>query len=228
VIKKIIRNIVRKFGYEITKIGEVDLLESLVYKKNHDDFFFIQIGANDGRRFDPIFDVVKSLKLTGLAIEPVKEYYKELVLNYKNSNVKTLNKAIYEENKKISIYRVKEDLDLEEWTKGIASLNPKHHEKSKTKNEYIIEETVEGITFQKLFADYNVKNIDLLQIDTEGYDYNLLKLFPFERFQPSIIHFEHGLPNKIMTIEQVSEIVSMLLNFEYKIIMKEYDCICYK
>lgn len=227
-IKQKIRNVIRDMGYELTKLGEVDLLESLIYKKNYKDFFFIQIGANNGKRFDPIFNAVNRLNLRGLAIEPVEEYYNELVVNYKKSKVIPVNRAIYEENKKISIFRVKQNTDLPEWSKGIASLNPKHHQKSNTDEENIVEEVVEAITFEKLFEDYNVKNIDLLQIDTEGYDYNLLKLFPFEKFQPSIIHFEHGLPDKIMTIEQVLEITSLLLSFGYKTIMKEYDCIGYK
>jgi FkbM family methyltransferase len=227
-VKKIIRSMFRSLGYEITKLGDVDLLESMIYKKNHQDFFFIQIGANNGKRFDPIYNVVQSLNLKGLAIEPVKDYYNELVETYKNSRVTPINRAIYEDNKTISIFKVKQDADLPEWSKGIASLNSEHHKKSNTSKENIVEEVVEAITFEKLFEDYNVSNIDLLQIDTEGYDYNLLKLFPFEKFQPSIIHFEHGLPNNIMSVEQVSEITSLLLNFGYKTIMKEYDCIGYK
>lgn len=77
-IKKVIRDVFRGIGYEITKVGEVDLLESLIYKQNHKDFFFIQIGANNGKRFDPIFNVVNKLKLKGIALEPVQEYYNEL------------------------------------------------------------------------------------------------------------------------------------------------------
>ncbi len=227
-VKKIIRKIVRHFGYEITKLGEVDLLETLIYKNNHKNFFFIQIGANDGKRFDPIFQIVSSLKLKGIAVEPIKEYFDELLINYKNSNVIPVNKAIHEENKEISIFRVKTDVDLPEWSKGIASLNSEHYKKSNTDKKNIIEEIVEAITFEKLFNDYEVTRVDLLQIDTEGYDYNLLKLFPFDQFQPSIIHFEHGLPNKIMSIEEISEVNTMLLGYGYRTIMKEYDCIAYK
>jgi len=67
-----------------------------------------------------------------------------------------------------------------------------------------------------------------LQIDAEGYDYTLLKLFPFDKFQPSIIHFEHGLRHENMSINQLYEIITMLLNYNYKIIMKDYDCLAYK
>jgi len=228
VIKKLIRDLLRNCGYEVLKIGDTDLLESIIYKKNYKDFFFIQIGANNGKRFDPIFNIVNKLNLKGIALEPVKEYFDELVLNYKNSNVLPVNKAIFEENKEITIYRVKQDAVINEWEKGIASLNSEHYKKSNVSDANIIKETVEAITFEKLFKDYNVSNIDLLQIDTEGYDYNLLKLFPFEKFQPSIIHFEHGLPNHIMTHEQITEIISILIGYGYKIIMKQYDCIGYK
>ena len=226
--RKIIRGFIRKMGFEVLRLGKVDLLESLIYKKNHKDFFFLQIGANDGKRFDPIFNVVKSLNLRGIALEPVKEYYNDLVVNYKNSRVIPVNKAIYEENKKISIFKARGNTNLPEWSKGIASLNPQHYKKSNTDEKNIVEEVVDAITFEKLFEDFDIKNIDLLQIDTEGYDYNLLKLFPFDKFQPSIVHFEHGFPNKIMSIEQISEITSLLLNYGYKIIMKEYDCIAYQ
>ncbi len=227
-IKKIVRNLFRSFGYEITKIGDVNLLPSLIYKYHHKDFFFLQIGANDGKSFDPIYDVVIKLKLSGIAIEPVKEYYKELVKNYKNTNVVTVNKAIYEKNGEITIYRVKNDNDLPKWSQGIASLNPEHHKKSNIDESYIIEEIVDAITFEDLFDSYNIKRIDLLQMDTEGYDYTLLKLFPFDKFQPSIIHFEHGLRHEIMSIKEINEIISMLLNYSYKIILKDYDCLAYK
>ncbi|HOM64548.1 MAG TPA: FkbM family methyltransferase [Ignavibacteriales bacterium] len=227
-IKKIVRNLFRSFGYEITKIGDLNLLPSLIYKYHHKDFFFIQIGANDGISFDPIYDVVKKLKLSGIAIEPVKDYYEDLVKNYKNSNVITVNKAIYEKSGKISIYRVKNDNDLPKWSKGIASLNPEHYKKSNVDKSYIIEEIVDAFTFENLFEIYKVQRIDLLQIDAEGYDYTLLKLFPFDKFQPSIIHFEHGLRHENMSINQLYEIITMLLNYNYKIIMKDYDCLAYK
>lgn len=226
--KRLIKKVVRRLGYEIKSIGDVDLLESLIYKNLRKDFFFIQIGANDGKRFDPIFEIVNELKLAGLVIEPVKSYFDELVSNYKkNPNVVPVNKAIYEENGKVSIFRVKENSTLPDWSHGIASLDSEHYKKSNTDKRNIIEEKVDAITFDSLFKKYNVKNVDLLQIDTEGYDYNLIKSFPFEVYKPSLIHFEHGLPNKIMSFEQFLEIHMMLVNLGYKTITKEYDMIGY-
>ena len=33
--------------------------------------------------------------------------------------------------------------------------------------------------------------ITILQIDTEGYDYEILKTVPFEHMQPAVVYFEH-------------------------------------
>ncbi len=42
-------------------------------------------------------------------------------------------------------------------------------------------------------ALHTIKQIDLLVIDTVGFDFEILKMFPFDTIKPSIIHFEHSL-----------------------------------
>lgn len=203
--------------------------ENLIREKNNKDFYFIQVGANNGVRYDPIHELVKELRLTGLAIEPIQEYYTELVSNYDGYDVTTVNRAIYSENTKISMFKVHEKADVPEWTRGIASFDKDFYRKSNTGLQSVIfEEIVDTITFDDLLKDYSVKHIDLLQMDAEGYDYNLLKMFPFDKFQPSIVHFEHGLPNQNMSLEQFDEILKMLSGYGYNILLEYYDCIAYK
>ena len=36
----------------------------------------------------------------------------------------------------------------------------------------------------------NFNDIDLLQIDTEGYDWNIIQMFDFDLFQPILIQYE--------------------------------------
>jgi len=38
---------------------------------------------------------------------------------------------------------------------------------------------------------YELKTVDLLQIDTEGFDWNVLKMYDFNYFKPVIIQYEH-------------------------------------
>jgi hypothetical protein len=42
-----------------------------------------------------------------------------------------------------------------------------------------------------LLKKRSVPHVDLLQIDTEGFDYQVLKLFDFNRMKPRIVQFEH-------------------------------------
>ena len=44
----------------------------------------IQIGANDGLRFDNINKYIKKYKPKAILVEPIKEYFNELKKNYKN------------------------------------------------------------------------------------------------------------------------------------------------
>ena len=231
-MKKKIEEIFRYFGINITRLGNTEvLLESFIakYKKNDDKFFFIQVGANNGIRYDPIYRIVNELSIEGLVIEPIEEYYEELVENYsKNSEVTPVNVAIYSENRSLTIHRVIRNNDLPDWANGIASLDPNHHKKTKISKSNMIEETVQGITFEVLFDDYDIDRVDFLQIDTEGYDYDILKLFPFDKFRPKLIHFEHSLENGNMSYDQYDEIHSMLIRMGYRTIMNINDTICYK
>jgi len=231
-MKKKIKELFRYFGINITKIGNTEvLLESFITKnkKKDNNFFFIQVGANNGVRYDPIFRVVNEMNIEGIVIEPIKEYYDELIKNYsKNSGVIPVNVAIYSENTNLAMYRVSKNSDLPDWANGIASLDPNHHKKTKIPEVNMIKETVQGITFEVLIKDYNINRVDFLQIDTEGYDYNILKLFPFDKFKPKLIHFEHSLENGNMSFEQYDEIHSMLIRMGYRTIMNINDTICYK
>lgn len=230
-MKKIIKNLLRKFGFQLTRVGNTEvLLESFVrrYYQRDSSFFFIQIGANNGVRYDPIYQIVNELKIDGVVIEPVQDYYDELVKNYQHlKNITPANIAIYSKNTDLTMYRVKKNSKLPDWVNGIASLNYEHHKKSQTSSEYIVEETVRGVTFDTFITEYDIKKIDFLQIDVEGYDYEILNLFPFDRFMPKLIHFEHALSLQNMTYDQYDELHSKLIRMGYRTIMNMNDTICY-
>jgi len=204
-------------------------LDYLVGRNMHPDFFFLQIGGNDGVTHDPLNEIIQKRKLKGIIVEPIESYFRELSVKYSgNDRIKLVNVAIYHENTTVKMYRVNPEIpNLPEWTKGIASLDLHHHKKSNTPSDHIIAEEVKAITLETLFNTYDVSYVDLLQIDTEGFDYAILKMWNFSVMKPKIISFEHGLIDKIMTKEQFLELTSMFIDQGYKILMKEYDCIAY-
>ena len=59
--------------------------------------------------------------------------------------------------------------------KRIASLNRDFHKLTNTPTQLIIPERVPCISLKGLLAKYCITQIDLLQIDTEGYDAEIIK-----------------------------------------------------
>ena len=47
------------------------------------------------------------------------------------------------------------------------------------------------ISIQELLDKHRIKALDLLQIDTEGFDYEIIKMIDFKKIKPKLICFEH-------------------------------------
>ena len=80
-------------------------------------------------------------------------------------------------------------------------------------DRFIIAESVPCTRFQTLFSQNRVAQVDILQVDTEGYDYEVLKLFPFDQFTPAFIRYEHS---HLSDIDR-DACMRMLLNRGYKL-----------
>lgn len=53
------------------------------------------------------------------------------------------------------------------------------------------ENVVRTSPLRNLLREMGITRVDLLQIDTEGYDYEVLRTFPFDLSLPVLICFEH-------------------------------------
>jgi FkbM family methyltransferase len=239
--KKIIKTIVKRFfhkrGYFISSIDGEPFYESLIEKFliNNNELFFIELGANDGRRSDPIYDFVRnnSKIMRGILLEPVKDYFEELKTNYKKyPDIITLNLAVHNSNKEMTIYRADPTKigwnKLPKWANGIASFNKDHHKKSGIHKEAIIKEKVQCISLNDLIKNYQVAKIDLLQVDTEGYDSEIILNLDFKAIRPKIIHFEHGLHHRIMSKETFLIVADMLHNNGYELWIDSNNATAYQ
>lgn len=228
-IKQLILRLLHRINNRLDIIPFNQVLEYFIVKNLHRDFYFVQIGGNDGVTYDPLVDIIKRRKLSGLIVEPIKTYFNQLYLLYQNcTRVSVANYAIYSENGPIAMFKVKDNSnDLPVWAKGIASIDKEHFKKSNIPESEMEEEIVEGITLENLFLLYKIERIDLLVIDVEGYDYNLIKSINFEKFKPSLIYFEHGYLDNIMSQDQILEIFKILLDNNYKFLFMDYDCLAY-
>lgn len=157
-------------------------------------FNFIQVGANDGVSFDFLYDFVIKRDSSGIVVEPVKEYFDELVINYANfPKIKKINYAVHPSEKEVAVYKILAEHKNEypDWVKGIASLDPFHHKKTNIKTEHIGIEYVKSETLMNIINHYYLGlHVDYFQIDTEGFDFEIIKMLDFNIIKPLVIKYE--------------------------------------
>ncbi|MGB5451569.1 MAG: FkbM family methyltransferase [Sedimenticolaceae bacterium] len=158
-------------------------------------FFFVQIGANDGVRADDSYAFITRHRLEGIVVEPLKDMFEILRKNYSDQpQVTKINKAIHATAKAMTIYRIENDANVPDWCHGIASFDKNHliggAKKVPNLESYIIEESVDCVSLGELFEDNNTTQISFLQIDTEGYDFEIIKMIDFTQYRPRIIRYE--------------------------------------
>lgn len=159
------------------------------------EFYFIQVGANDGVSFDFLYDFVTERNSKGVVVEPILEYFIELKKNYINfNNIIKVNKAVHPFKKREVLYKVSKDSssNYPDWVKGIASFYKDHHKNTNIDSVDILEEEVACDTLMNIIdQNYNYKRLDFFQVDTEGFDYQVLKMLNIDVLKPNIIKFEN-------------------------------------
>lgn len=186
--------------------SRIEKIQDRIEQALHDQasVYFIQVGANDGVRGDPLRRLILgNERWSGIFVEPLVFYFQQLRSNYDNAPRFVFeNVAIASEPGRKKIFYVSRDAEtalgdeLPTWFYGLGSF-----EKSHILNHlaalgdkiepYIIEEEIEAVPLQALLDRNNVTRIDVLNIDTEGFDYQVLAQVDFDRYQPKAVLFEH-------------------------------------
>lgn len=218
-----------QLGIKTTRSVDLCAFESIFYRFFHEEFFFIQIGANDGVRADPIHKLVVRHKLKGLAVEPLGDMFSALQQTYRNHpQIALANLAIHKTEREISLHRVRPDADVGDWAHGIASINPLHHGLSGTATEHMIIEQVRAINIEDLIHTYEISRCDAFIVDTEGYDFHIIDMLLSTKLRPGIIVFEHGMLQGVMKTHEYLDLVGRLIMEGYFVITEEADVIAYK
>lgn len=212
---------------------EEQLYQSIIGKFGNEKVFLVQIGANDGVMADPVNGFIKNNNnVSALLIEPQKEVFKVLQENYSDilDRVSFLNVAITKSDSQVKLYKNIDPLG----SSGHSTLLLRQNEYAShfDENSY---ELVEGICVSTLLK--KVDNvINILVIDTEGYDIEIVKQFISNKTLPDIIFFERPYPspgndrlNIVETGNQVlEEIVCGLNELDYDVKILSGNILCTK
>jgi FkbM family methyltransferase len=161
------------------------------------DFFFIQIGANDGVTHDRLHQFIVEGDWSGVLVEPVPYYFQRLQATYAAyPNLRMENVAIGTEEGVREIYRIREgQAHLPAWVNGMASLHldvlMNHKWAIPDIEDHIVRDQIHCIRLETLLQKHHVEHLDLLAIDTEGHDYEVIKQIDFGRLRPQVITYEH-------------------------------------
>jgi FkbM family methyltransferase len=164
--------------------------------EGRENIFLIQVGSNDGsdNNFmeDPVRDLIEDDgRFFSVLIEPQKNEFGRLKDNYSNQKdrIDFLNVAISHVDGPVKLYK---NMD-HEGTSGHSTLLLRQNDQNTLfdENHY---ELVDGITVSTLMKPYE-NSVDILVIDTEGFDMEIVKQFIGEKIHPKIIYFERPHPN---------------------------------
>jgi FkbM family methyltransferase len=155
-------------------------------------FTIIQIGAFDGSAADPVRNYIETYGLKALLVEPQPDIFERLVKSYKgNPNVMFENAAISSNNGEAVLHRFKKSAGTPYMAGALASLSREtlihnHHQMEGETEEVAIK----LMTIESLMGKHGISSVDLLQVDTEGHDWDIIRSIDFAKVSPSIIHYE--------------------------------------
>lgn len=199
-------------------------------KKVKNDFFFIQIGSNDGVTGDPIHFLIVKNKWKGILIEPIKYLFNRLVKNYNGQKGLIFENVAISRKKELKIfYRMKERKNnIPWWYNQIGSFYKtnvlEHGDRIKNIRKFLIKEKVRCLSLNDILGKYKVKKLDLLHIDAEGYDYEIINSINFKEIVLGMILYEH----KHLDTKNKGLCENFLLDKGYSLIKGEKDTLAYQ
>lgn len=148
---------------------------------NKDSFYFLQVGANDGKTNDPLYPYVTKYGLSGCLVEPQKDVFEILKETYSgNQNLIFENVAISIEDGSKDIYSIKhkyraiyEQNSENAKATGVTSFDKNHLLKNLQKkvdknidsddlDEYIDVDSVKTMTISTLLTKNKIDHVDFL------------------------------------------------------------------
>jgi FkbM family methyltransferase len=180
--------------------------------------FYVDVGAHHPKRFSNTYLFYKK-GWTGINIEPMpgsKKIFDRM--RYRDTNIEA---AISDSVEKLNYFMFTEpalNTFLEQKKNSLIDNN---------KNNLINKIELETITLESILDKYLPHNIqiDFLSIDTEGYDFKVLKSNNWDKYIPKIILLE----DKDFTLElpENSEIYNYLIHKGYKLIAMTFKTLIF-
>jgi FkbM family methyltransferase len=150
----------------------------------------VQIGASDGSLHDPLADFLVSSDCRALLVEPLPGPFQRLAARHSSRpNISCRQVAIDESVGKRSIFTLSEECPYA--GEQLSSFSREHLLRNGVKERHIRSIEVPTMPLPQLLEEENILAIDLLQVDTEGFDHVIVAMALGVEQKPRFINFEH-------------------------------------
>ena len=199
----------------------------IFFKKNitGDIVNLIDVGAHHGetiKLFNSSFDIHNIY-----AFEPSYKNFK--VLEKKTKNIKNTNLRIYNYGIGVTegLFDFNESDESQSSTLVKINYKSKYYKRKKNllrffkkKQDLFFTTKVNIKTLNDFLIDQKIKNVEILKIDTEGYDFNVIKSLENKLSFIKYIYFEHHFHNMLCKDYTFNEVHNYLINNNFKKVFK--------
>jgi FkbM family methyltransferase len=198
------------------------------FSRRNSDVFFVQVGSFNGIDNDPLHEFIVREKWAGLMVEPYADAFSRLRETYRGcANLIFENVALAETEGPKSFWYLKTRPDSPSWYGQLSSLRPDvirdHANLIPDFDSLLTSKEVYCTTLPALFHKHRIEKLDLLHLDTEGYDFELLQTLDFGAFRPAILLFEHS----HLTEAEKHNCAHLLRSAGYKLLEEGADSIAF-
>ena len=236
-LKKIAQIFLSFFGVRLVRISHYvepvapfDVLELAVrvqLVEKEDDFYFIQIGANDGVLADTLNPLIKKYQLRGCLVEPMKDTFNDLKRNYSDQTQLDFRQVMIGTKNGIGeLHRFKRNAPVPaNYYHGLARQDANYiYTRAKAEG---LEQHIETLecnmqTFKSLLDSLPTQEISMLYIDTEGNDDVIIDSAFQAGIYPPVINYEWT----EMSLERRYLLKMKLLDHGYRFIDVGADTVC--
>ena len=173
----------------------------------------IDVGSHKGEYISSIKKNFHIDKIYGF--EPNDEIFTKLIKNFSSDKIRLYNYGVSDEKGEVFLNK-----NIESSSSSINDLNTnsKYYKKKffllnflKLK-EVTTKSKIQVIRLDEFMNKNNIKKLDLLKIDTEGFEYNAIKSIGSRIYDIKLIHIEHHFDDMIIKNYTLSDIHAYLKN----------------
>ncbi len=170
-----------------------DIFASFIIGEKFDKTF-LEFGATDGLNLSNSYMLENSLDWKGVLSEPSPQWHDSLKTN--REKTKIITKCIWSETGKTLDFFMSESGEfstLNDYVDNDIHSLPGNTKQRKKAGKII---TVNTISLNDVIKDYfDNKPPSYISVDTEGSEYEILKVFDFKKFRPVVFTIEHNFTN---------------------------------